>query len=69
MQLRRITREARQRLVPLARFGFAAQGIVYILIGSLAALAALHSGGRGPGASAGRSSEFCLSPMDESCSA
>ena len=49
MQLRRITREARQRLVPLARFGFAAQGIVYILIGSLAALAALHRGGKTTG--------------------
>ena len=47
-QTERITREVRQWLVPLARFGFAAQGVVYILIGligSLAALAAWHRGG------------------------
>ena len=35
--------------MPLARFGFAAQGVVYIIIGSLAALAAFHRGGRTTG--------------------
>jgi len=45
----RITREARQWIVPLARFGFAAQGVVYILTGSLAALATWHRGGKTTG--------------------
>lgn len=41
----RIPRESRRWIAPLARFGFAAQGVVYIIIGSLAALAAFHWGG------------------------
>lgn len=45
----RLTHEARRWIVPLARFGFAAQGVVYIVIGSLAALAAFHRGGRTTG--------------------
>jgi Domain of Unknown Function (DUF1206) len=48
-QAERIPREARRWIVLLARFGFAAQGVVYILIGSLAALAAFHWGGKTTG--------------------
>jgi hypothetical protein len=48
-QAERITHEARPWVVPLARFGFAAQGVVYILIGSLAGLAVLHRGGKTTG--------------------
>jgi hypothetical protein len=48
-QSARLPHEARRWIVPLARFGFAAQGVVYIIIGSLAALAAFHRGGRTTG--------------------
>ena len=48
-QSERLSREARRWIVPLARFGFAAQGVVHIIIGSLAALAAFHRGGRTTG--------------------
>jgi hypothetical protein len=48
-QSERLSHEARRWIVPLARFGFAAQGVVYIVIGSLAALAAFHRGGRTTG--------------------
>ena len=48
-QSERLSREARRWIVPLARFGFAAQGVVYIIIGSLAALAAFHRGGKTTG--------------------
>jgi hypothetical protein len=41
-----ISRETRQWLVPLARLGFAAKGVVYLIIGVLAALAAFNRGGR-----------------------
>lgn len=43
---RRISQSARQWIVPLARFGYAAKGVVYIIIGALAALAAFNIGGR-----------------------
>ena len=42
----RISHAARHWTVPLARFGYAAKGAVYIIIGVLAALAALNRGGR-----------------------
>jgi Domain of Unknown Function (DUF1206) len=41
-----ISRAARRWIVPLARFGYAAKGAVYVIIGLLAALAALNRGGR-----------------------
>ncbi|MDQ3748897.1 MAG: DUF1206 domain-containing protein [Acidobacteriota bacterium] len=42
----RISQSARGWIVPLARFGYAANGVVYIIIGALAALAAFTRGGR-----------------------
>ncbi len=45
-QAERISQSARQWIVPLARFGFAAKGSVYIIIGVLAALAAFTGGGQ-----------------------
>ncbi len=42
----RISQSARGWIVPLARFGYAANGVVYIIIGALAALAAFTGGGR-----------------------
>ena len=42
----RMTHAARRWIVPLARFGYAAKGAVYIIIGALAALAAFNRGGR-----------------------
>jgi hypothetical protein len=41
-----ISHAARRWIVPLARFGFAAKGAVYMIIGVLAALAAFNRGGR-----------------------
>ena len=42
----RISQSARGWIIPLARFGYAAKGVVYITIGALAALAAFTGGGR-----------------------
>jgi Domain of Unknown Function (DUF1206) len=42
----RVSHEARHWIIPLARFGYAAKGTVYIIIGVLAALAAFNKGGR-----------------------
>jgi hypothetical protein len=42
----RISHAARDWIVPLARFGYATKGAVYIIIGLLAALAAFNRGGR-----------------------
>jgi TRAP-type C4-dicarboxylate transport system permease small subunit len=42
----RFSQSARGWIVPLARFGYAAKGVVYIIIGGLAALAAFTRGGR-----------------------
>jgi hypothetical protein len=42
----RISQSARRWIIPLARFGYAAKGFVYIIIGLLAALAAFTTGGR-----------------------
>jgi hypothetical protein len=41
-----ISHAARDWIVPLARFGYATKGIMYIIIGLLAALAAFNRGGR-----------------------
>lgn len=45
-QSERISRSARRWIVPLARFGYAAKGVVYLIIGALAALAAYSRGGK-----------------------
>jgi hypothetical protein len=42
----RISQSARGWIVPLARFGYAAKGVVYLIIGGLAALAAFTGGGK-----------------------
>ena len=42
---RKITRAARPWIERLARFGYAAKGVVYVLVGALAALGALGGGG------------------------
>ena len=42
----RMAHAARDWIVPLARFGYATKGTVYIIIGLLAALAAFNRGGR-----------------------
>jgi hypothetical protein len=42
----RISKSAQRWIVPLARFGYAAKGLVYIVIGILAALAAFTTGGK-----------------------
>lgn len=42
----RISQRTRGWIVPLARFGYAAKGVVYLIIGGLAALAAFTGGGR-----------------------
>ena len=60
----RLPQEARRWIVPLARFGFAAQGVVYIIIGSLAALAAFCHGGRTTG-SHGALVEILLQPYGQ----
>jgi len=45
-QAEHISNDAQKWIVPLARFGFVAKGVVYIIIGILAALAAFGSGGK-----------------------
>lgn len=45
-QSERISQNARRWIVPLARFGYAAKGVVYLIIGVLAALAAYDKGGK-----------------------
>lgn len=45
-QSARISQKARRWIIPLARFGYAAKGVVYLVIGVLAALAAYTTGGR-----------------------
>jgi hypothetical protein len=42
----RFSQSARGWIIPLARFGYAAKGVVYLIIGALAALAAFTGGGR-----------------------
>jgi hypothetical protein len=43
---RRISENARRWIIPLARFGYAAKGVVYLIIGILAALSAYTTGGK-----------------------
>jgi len=45
-EAQRISQSARGWIIPLARFGYAAKGVVYLIIGGLAALAAFTGGGR-----------------------
>jgi hypothetical protein len=45
-QSARISQSARRWIIPLARFGYAAKGVVYLIIGALAALAAFNKGGK-----------------------
>ncbi len=40
----RMAEDARGWIVPLARFGYAAKGVVYVIIGVIAAMAAYHGG-------------------------
>jgi len=42
----RISDSARRWIIPLARFGYAAKGVVYVIVGVLAALAAYNRGGK-----------------------
>lgn len=60
----RITRSARPWIERLARFGYAAKGVVYVLIGSLAALGAFkgHEGGEGPTDSRGALTQIVHQP-------
>ncbi len=46
-EVERISQSARSWIVPLARLGYAAKGVVYIIIGVFAALAAFSRGGGG----------------------
>ena len=55
-----ITRAARPWIERLARFGYAAKGVVYVLVGSLAALAAFEGGG--PTDSRGALTQIVLQP-------
>lgn len=43
---KRISQNARRWIIPLARFGYAAKGVVYLIIGVLAAMAAYSGGGK-----------------------
>lgn len=45
-KVERISQSAQRWIIPLARFGYAAKGFVYIIIGGLAALSAFTTGGR-----------------------
>lgn len=45
-KVERISKSAQGWIIPLARFGYAAKGFVYIIIGGLAALAAFTTGGK-----------------------
>jgi hypothetical protein len=44
----RLSRAARPWIVPLARFGYAAKGVVYLIVGVLAALAVVRGRGETP---------------------
>ena len=57
----RFTRAARPWIERLARFGYAAKGVVYVLIGSLAALGAFEGGG-GPTDSRGALTRIVYQP-------
>ena len=57
-----LTRAARPWIERLARYGYAAKGVVYVLIGSLAALGAFHVGGNGPTDSRGALTQIVRQP-------
>lgn len=57
-----ITRAARPWIERLARYGYAAKGVVYILIGSLAALGAFKGGGGGATDSRGALTQIVYRP-------
>jgi hypothetical protein len=59
----RLTRVARPWIERLARFGYAAKGVVYVLVGSLAALGALGVGGSGPTDSRGALTHIVRRPF------
>ena len=58
----RFTRSARPWIERLARFGYAAKGVVYVLIGSLAALGAFKGRGEGPTDSRGALTQIVHQP-------
>ena len=58
----RLTRAARPWIERLARYGYAAKGVVYVLIGSLAALGAFEGGGDGPTDSRGALTQIVYRP-------
>lgn len=58
----RFTRSARPWIERLARYGYAAKGVVYVLIGSLAALGAFKGGGGGPTDSRGALTQIVRQP-------
>lgn len=58
----RITRSARPWIERLARYGYAAKGVVYVLVGSLAALGAFKGGGSGATDSRGALTQIVHQP-------
>ena len=58
----RITRAASPWIERFARFGYAAKGVVYVLVGSLAALGAFEVGGDGPTDSRGALTQMVRQP-------
>ena len=60
---RRATRAARPWIERLARFGYAAKGVVYVLIGSLAAYGAFEGGGGEPNDSRGALTQIVRQPF------
>jgi hypothetical protein len=57
-----VTRAARPWIKRFARYGYAAKGVVYTLIGALAALGAFHVGGNGPTDSHGALTQIVRQP-------
>jgi hypothetical protein len=57
-----LTRAARPWIERFARYGYAAKGVVYVLIGSLTALGAFRVGGNGPTDSRGALTEIVRQP-------
>ena len=57
-----LTRAARPWIERLARFGYAAKGVVYVLIGSLAAYGAYRGGGDDPADSRGALTQLVRQP-------
>ena len=57
-----LTRGARPWIERLARYGYAAKGVVYVLIGTLAALGAFHVGENGPTDSRGALTQIVRQP-------